>query len=188
MTKREHILAAALELFVANGFEKTPTSAISKAAGVATGTLFHHFKTKGDLIGTLYFELKMELRDRVFSKLQGSDNLKDILFSMASGMIEWSLESPGKFHFMVQFGESSLIPSSTRERVEEAFGEISALLKSGIEKEIFYDLPEELMRRQLSAHLFAGIGFLIEQPELWKSEEFRMSWLDSFWRVLSKQP
>ena len=187
MTKREHILAAAQELFVANGFEKTPTSAISKAAGVATGTLFHHFKTKEDLISTLYFELKMELRDRVFSKLTGAESLQDILFSTASGMIEWSLDSPSKFHFMVQFGESSLIPSSTRERVEEAFEGINDLLHRGITEGVFYDLPEDLMKRQLSAHLFAGIGFLIEKPELWQSEEFRASWLDSFWRVMAKE-
>ena len=46
ISKRDQILLSALTLFNNQGFEKTPTSAISKHAGVATGTLFHHFKTK----------------------------------------------------------------------------------------------------------------------------------------------
>ncbi len=59
MSKREQIFEAAVQLFTEKGFEKTPTSAISKVAGVATGTLFHHFKTKEDLINALYFTMKI---------------------------------------------------------------------------------------------------------------------------------
>ena len=44
--KREAILDTALVLFTERGFFGTPTSMISKEAGVATGTLFFYFKTK----------------------------------------------------------------------------------------------------------------------------------------------
>jgi len=51
-TKRA-ILHAALELFAQNGFYQTTTSAISRKAGIAEGTLFNYFETKEDL--ALYF-------------------------------------------------------------------------------------------------------------------------------------
>ena len=58
--KQEAILATALTLFTERGFFGTPTSLISKEAGVATGTLFFYFRTKEDLIDTLYRRVKSE--------------------------------------------------------------------------------------------------------------------------------
>ena len=60
MDKRELLLEAATKLFVERGLHATPTSAITKEAGVSAGILFHYFKTKDDLIDELYVSLKKE--------------------------------------------------------------------------------------------------------------------------------
>ncbi|WP_196221217.1 TetR/AcrR family transcriptional regulator [Sansalvadorimonas verongulae] len=186
MSKREQILTAALKLFMENGFEKTPTSAISKVAEVATGTLFHHFKTKEDLISTLYFEIKMEVRDHLFSDFDETADLKVNLQGTAVSMVDWSLENPDKFQFLAQFGESSLIPSNTRERVEAAFESLNILLQKGAANNTFHDVPEELMLRLMSAHLFAGVGYLLENPESWQNATLRSAFLESFWNIIAK--
>lgn len=54
MTKREKILETAMNLFVEKGIQSTSTASIAKASNVATGTLFHHFKTKEELVSELY--------------------------------------------------------------------------------------------------------------------------------------
>jgi AcrR family transcriptional regulator len=59
--KRKAILEAAMEVFAERGFAHAPTSAISKAAGVAEGTLFTYFSSKDELINELYRELRKEL-------------------------------------------------------------------------------------------------------------------------------
>ncbi len=56
---KQAILAAALRLFVEKGFYKTTTSAISKKAGIAEGTLFNYFQTKEDL-ALYFFEQELE--------------------------------------------------------------------------------------------------------------------------------
>ena len=65
--KRKAILEAALCLFAERGVAGTPTSAISKKAGVAEGTLFTYFKTKDELVNELYLALRgtfdAELKD-----------------------------------------------------------------------------------------------------------------------------
>ena len=48
--KEQKILDTSLKLFVERGFHGTSTAEIAKTAGVATGTLFHYFKTKEELI------------------------------------------------------------------------------------------------------------------------------------------
>ena len=58
--KRRAILDAALRICAERGISGAPTSAISKAAGIAEGSLFTYFNTKDELLGELYLELRME--------------------------------------------------------------------------------------------------------------------------------
>ncbi|MBN1174243.1 MAG: TetR/AcrR family transcriptional regulator [Micromonosporaceae bacterium] len=44
--RREAIIDAALTRFAADGFDRTTTASICKAAGIGSGTFFHYFPTK----------------------------------------------------------------------------------------------------------------------------------------------
>lgn len=48
--RREEILDAAEKLFEAKGFDATSTNDILDAVGIARGTLYHHFKSKEELM------------------------------------------------------------------------------------------------------------------------------------------
>jgi AcrR family transcriptional regulator len=45
----DRVLAAAAALFAARGYDAVTTPALAAAAGVAKGSLFHHFRSKRDL-------------------------------------------------------------------------------------------------------------------------------------------
>jgi AcrR family transcriptional regulator len=64
--KRNAILSAAVQVFAKRGLG-APTAAITKAAGIAEGSLFTYFKTKDELVNALYCELKLELADSMMS-------------------------------------------------------------------------------------------------------------------------
>ena len=57
MTKREAILNAATELFARKGYKGTAASEIADQAHVAQGTVFHHFKSKENLLISICDEL-----------------------------------------------------------------------------------------------------------------------------------
>jgi len=52
-TTKKHILEAALNCFAENGYERSSTEAIAKAAGVSQGIIFHHFGTKEGLFSAI---------------------------------------------------------------------------------------------------------------------------------------
>ena len=60
MNTKEKILKSAQKLFVAQGVDKTSTAQICKEVGIASGTLFVHFKTKQDLIDAIYLQKKQQ--------------------------------------------------------------------------------------------------------------------------------
>ncbi len=194
MSKREQILTSALVLFIENGFDKTPTSAISKAAGVATGTLFHHFKTKEELINALYLEVKFAMLEHLAAKtalatnLSGNaeNGLKAQIKTLWASMIDWVLEHPQEFRFLSQFGESALIANNTHEKVEAAFADYQALFTQGIEEGLFYDLPLDLILSLTTNHIFASCNYFLQQPELWQDYEVQRKVFASFWSVLAK--
>jgi TetR/AcrR family fatty acid metabolism transcriptional regulator len=66
--KRERILDAAVKVFAAEGFYNAKVSQIAEAAGIADGTIYLYFKSKDELLISL-FEDRM---DRVLSTLRGA--------------------------------------------------------------------------------------------------------------------
>lgn len=52
--KRDRILAAAVQVFAKNGFYATRVSEVAKAAGVADGTIYLYFKSKDELLVSLF--------------------------------------------------------------------------------------------------------------------------------------
>lgn len=187
MTKKEQILKTALKLFIENGFEKTPTSLISKEANVATGTLFHHFKTKEDLINTLYLETKLEVMETMSAVVKETEGLQSKVQVLWFNFISWVLEHQNEYRFLVQFGESSLISNNTREHVEAAFQESKAFLKDGLTDGTFYQLPLELLMKLLTSHIFTSCNYFIENPTHWDNVAFRERVFASCWSVLAEK-
>ncbi|HEX3784954.1 MAG TPA: helix-turn-helix domain-containing protein [Pseudonocardiaceae bacterium] len=51
---REKIQAVALELFAEQGYEKTSLREIAERLGVTKAALYYHFRTKEDIVGSLF--------------------------------------------------------------------------------------------------------------------------------------
>lgn len=50
VSRRELVIAAAVQLFAERGYEATSTAELARVAGVSEGTIFHHFKTKDGVL------------------------------------------------------------------------------------------------------------------------------------------
>ncbi|MBE0618350.1 MAG: TetR/AcrR family transcriptional regulator [Proteobacteria bacterium] len=87
MSRRTAILAAAIDLFAERGYASTPTAELAQRAGVAEGTIFHHFRTKDGVLR----ELLVDLLDRY---LQGAE---EAAAAAATGLE--ALERLVLFHF-----------------------------------------------------------------------------------------
>ena len=59
-SKRSAILAVASRLFAEKGYGNTTTSEIAQEAGVAEGTLYHHFGSKDGIFLTIFDEMVEE--------------------------------------------------------------------------------------------------------------------------------
>lgn len=154
--KQEAILETALTLFTERGFFGTPTSLISKEAGVATGTLFFYFKTKEDLIDTLYRRVKSEAAQAMGRGLDQETTAQAKLLRLGKNAIGWGIENQKKLKFMEQFAHSPFVSTSAHEEGMSHFLFLQDLVRDGIRNGEIRDTdPTRLFCMMASA--FSGL-------------------------------
>ena len=82
-SKRSAILTVASRLFAEKGYGSTTTSEIAQEAGVAEGTLYHHFGSKDGIFLTIFDELVEEymagVESLVKEKKTGAEALSGLI-------------------------------------------------------------------------------------------------------------
>jgi AcrR family transcriptional regulator len=139
--KRNAILAAAIAVFAEKGIWSTPTSAISRAANVAEGTLFTYFSTKDLLLNELYRLLKLELADVLMAGFPQTASLRTKLFHIWAHYVNWGIANPLKFKVLTQLQVSDKITPETRAVGYAPFAEIERLAVDSIRRKQVYDYP-----------------------------------------------
>jgi TetR/AcrR family transcriptional regulator, fatty acid metabolism regulator protein len=69
--KRDTILAAAVEVFARRGYFGAQVADIARAAGVAAGTVYLYFRSKDDLLVSIFEKTMREAREEGRAALQG---------------------------------------------------------------------------------------------------------------------
>ena len=167
---REKILATALTLFTMRGFFGTPTSLISKEAGVATGTLFFYFPTKDDLIDTLYRRIKSEAAQAMCLGIGEGENVQEKLRRLAYNLVEWGIQNSEKLTFIVQFAHSPFITTSAHEEGMSHFLPLQEIVRDGIREGTIRDIDPALLFRMMASALFSLIerASAVEDPAVRK--------------------
>ena len=155
--KKKAILDTALSLFTERGFHGTPTSLIAQDAGVATGTLFHYFKTKEELIESLYLDIKKEAGTVLRDAGESKDDWREKLDNVCMAYAEWGLKNAQKIHFMQQFCYSPFISKATHQEGVSNFLFLIDQIALGIKEGVIRDYPPEIILSIISSSLMAEI-------------------------------
>jgi AcrR family transcriptional regulator len=139
--KRNAILAAAIAVFAEKGIWSTPTSAISRAANVAEGTLFTYFSTKDVLLNELYRLLKLDLAGALIADFPQTASLRTKLYHIWERYVNWGMANPLKLKVLNQLGVSDKITPETKAVGYAPFAEIERLAVDSIQRKLVYDYP-----------------------------------------------
>jgi TetR/AcrR family fatty acid metabolism transcriptional regulator len=77
--KRERILASALKVFAQKGFFGAKVSDVAEAAGVAVGTIYLYFKSKDDLLISVFEQQMESIHAELGSAMAGGKDATDKL-------------------------------------------------------------------------------------------------------------
>jgi AcrR family transcriptional regulator len=183
--KRNAILDAATRLFAEHGLTAAPTSEISKQAGVAEGTLFTYFKTKDDLINSLYREIKLELADAMMSDFPRKKNVRTRLRHVWDRYLNWGIANPKQRKVLAQLTVSEVLTTESRDAGSAPFVEFQTMIRDAIEQRVFRnDVPVELISKSLAALVETTIDLTVSNRS--KGKQYRDSGFQMFWAGITK--
>lgn len=185
MDKREILLQTALKLFVAQGFNDTPTSKIAKEAGIATGTLFYFFPTKDDLIVSLYLRLKGLAAENINAVLSGAKSTKEMIKTYYEESLKWSLRNPKEFLFLAQFSNSPYLKKIGNDEISAQIAPVLQIFRSAIEEKQIIDTDVNLLYTLISNQVFGVNQYLLSNKFNKKAQhKIIEDTFDLFWKMI----
>lgn len=183
--KRRQILDAALALCAEDGLQGAATARIAKAAGVANGTLFHHFPSKELLIQCLYQDVKERLGAAI-SEADPALPLKEQARHYWRQAMGWMQENPNELRFVLGFFHSPLLARSLRSQIlRDTLRFLPLLLAQGQASGELMRAPEALMLEVCQSQFLACASLFVDSPELGQDPHWQASAFALFWSAIS---
>lgn len=134
---RDRILEAAANLFKTNGFSQTTTRDISRATGLATGTLFNYFATKEELAVTLVGSCLSDAEADFQKRRRGGESPEELLFAHVAAILRHLREHRGYVEGVLRTGTGSSVNSHEAGEAERIWanhlGIVTQLVGAGFE-------------------------------------------------------
>jgi AcrR family transcriptional regulator len=98
--KRGRILAAALQLFAERGYHGTAVPLVAEAASVGTGTIYHYFSNKEQLVNAVFRDAKSRLRAALLNELDIERAPREVFTEIWSRLASFARREPLTFRFL----------------------------------------------------------------------------------------
>ena len=132
MDKKDKILEVMLRLIKQQGIQATPMAQVAKEAGVAAGTIYHHFASKEQLVNELYLKVKKEFGDLLVAKLNVDLGYKEKFWVLWKSLFYYYTQNPLAFNFSAQLGHSPLISDDIKVQAKQYYQPIIEFFAEGI--------------------------------------------------------
>ena len=100
--RQKQIIDAALSCFSEKGFTETSIADICRKAGASTGSVYHHFQSKGRLAAAVYLEGIRDYQSGMIQKLSEQESARDGIHAIVTYHLSWVEENPDWSQFLFQ--------------------------------------------------------------------------------------
>jgi AcrR family transcriptional regulator len=180
--KRRAILASAIKVFAKEGL-RAPTSAISKAAGVAEGTLFTYFLTKDNLVNAVYHDIKLELATATLSSYPAKDDVRARMHHAWDRFVEWGASHPEAYGVLRQIEVWPGLKVEPSEAEVALHAELAAIESSFREQHLVQDFSPEFVQAAIDALAQMTIELMRRNPP--RSAQYRSAGFNLLWAGIS---
>ena len=182
LSTKDKIFQSALDLFASQGIQATSTAQISKKAGVASGTLFVHFKSKQELIDTIYISIKKNAFADLNENIH-NDSSVEVQFKEASRkIIEYFLTNYNEFIFLGLVDIDPMVSEEARaigfKNFEKSMTDMKIFFKEGYFRDIDFDLLMQIN--------WSTIETIIKNLKLRNLNKPSESELNVIWDIMKK--
>ena len=145
--RKQEILDAALEAFATLGFAHATMGDVCSGAGVSTGSLYHHFKSKEQLAAALYVAGWRDFQAGFFRELARHKEAEKGVRAGVHYYLDWVTRNPEWARYITSHREAEFLTNEEEpiQELGEAFAaELGAWIKPFVERGEVQRLPREM--------------------------------------------
>jgi len=185
ISKKELIFSTMLKLIAERGIHNTPMSLIAKESGVATGTIYHYYKSKNEILNDLYLEKKKVFGLVIAESLKIGETKKEKFISLWSSIYEYYTSNPLTFLFIEQVIRSPIIDPETKEKAAIYYQEGFDFILDGIKEGNFINMDATVMMPMIHGNIISMTQMALENIEKVNEEMIQQAIILS-WRAIKK--
>ncbi|NRA29300.1 MAG: TetR/AcrR family transcriptional regulator [Parvularculaceae bacterium] len=137
--------------FLERGFEETTTQFVLDQTGLSKGAMYHHFRSKNDIVEALYADESRGAIERAVGRI---DQAAPPLEQLKAACLAWTEEvrSPSVSKVLFEIGPAALGPSRAKE-IEDSISldRIQGLLDAAVSQGDFRSMDTRLIAAFLNA-------------------------------------
>jgi AcrR family transcriptional regulator len=143
--KRQAILDATLRLISENGFHGTAMAKIAQEAGVSTGSIYHYFDSKDELIDELYKAIKRKSAQAILENLDQAQPVKTQIRQILGKIIRYAIQHPQESAFMEQYVRSPYYHPSIDAELSQYYQPLMECFERARRERIIKDFPQGVL-------------------------------------------
>lgn len=154
--KRAALLRAALDLFVERGFDATSVPDVARRAGIATGSMYLHFRDKRDLVNALLAHLRGHVASRLVAEVDPQAPLRRQFDAIWNVFSEHLQRHPEAFAFCDLHHHATYLGPKAMEAWKPAGDVLEAHVRLGRRRGAYRDLPGGALRALLAGAILGA--------------------------------
>lgn len=136
---RQRIMAAALKLFVEQGYFNTNIPDLGRESKCSVGSIYHSFKNKEEIARTLYEECIIAFRQALAEAVLEKDDIEDVVKTLVKSLMEFAEVNVqlSKYIWLCRHNEflSGMINPPTRVGYDQLGRHLSKVFKKAIRED-----------------------------------------------------
>ena len=157
MDKKQRILLTMLELVVKQGIHATPMSQVARESKVATGTIYHYFKDKEDVLCEIYKMIRKDFGSILIRKDENKSP-EEIFKKYWKDLYQYYINSPLAFYFYEHIAKPPIIPLILIEETKTYFRKHADFFWHGVEKGYLKDMHVSLLVQLAYSNIVASVN------------------------------
>lgn len=182
------VLETTLRLISEKDLQATSMALISKESGVSTGSIYHYFQSKEDIINELYKGIVNFHGEVVLKGFYTNESIQERFQRVWGNVIRFTMQYPQGFQFIEQYSFSPYIDDAAKQEAYKGSwcGPLAKLYTEAIEQQLFIDLEPKLMVQMN----FGSVVYLIKaylQNNVDLTDEMIQKVIRSCWNAVSRE-
>ena len=112
--RREAILRAALEVFLAAGLEGASIEEIRRRSGASIGSIYHHFSSKEGIAAVLYVEALRDYQEGALAALEAARSAHQGVKTLVRHHLAWVASHPDQARYLLMGRDPRVVLASER--------------------------------------------------------------------------